>query len=93
MYHKSAPPVWTPLSLNALFAELDKRAARRTAASDFGRAGVNEGVIMQLCGWRTRSMFGRYNIIDVADLPASVAKRFGSGRHSANIEGPSQDAD
>jgi integrase len=56
---------------------------RRTAARDFRRAGVSEGEIMKLCGWRTRSMFDRYNIIDEADLAAAVAKRFGNGKHDA----------
>jgi hypothetical protein len=37
---------------------------------------VSEGVVMRLCGWETRSMFDRYNIIDGADLDAAVAKRF-----------------
>jgi hypothetical protein len=50
---------------------------RRTAVRDFRRAGVSEGEIMNLCGWRTRSMFDRYNIIDEADLAAAVARRFG----------------
>jgi integrase len=50
---------------------------RRSAARDFRRAGVSEGEIMQLCGWRTRAMFDRYNIIDEADLAAAVAKRYG----------------
>jgi len=49
---------------------------RRSAARDLRRAGVSEGEIMKLCGWRTRSMFDRYNIIDEADLAAAVAKRF-----------------
>jgi hypothetical protein len=37
---------------------------RRTAVRDFRRAGVSEGEIMNLCGWCTRSMFDRHNIID-----------------------------
>src|SRR5437879_13079933 len=49
---------------------------RRTAARYFRRAGASEGEIMKPCGSRTRSMFDRYNIIDDADLPAAVAKRF-----------------
>lgn len=49
---------------------------RRSAARDFRRAGVTEGEIMKLCGWRTRSMFDRYNIIDEQDLARAAAKRF-----------------
>ncbi len=41
------------------------------------RAGLSEGQIMRLCGWRTRSMFDRYNVIDERDLAQAVAKRFG----------------
>jgi hypothetical protein len=51
-------------------------ALRRSAARDFRRAGVSEGEIMKLCGWRTRAMFDRYNVIDEQDLAAAVAKRF-----------------
>jgi hypothetical protein len=47
-----------------------------TAARDLRRAGVSEGEIMKLCGWATRAMLDRYNIIDEADLAAAVAKRF-----------------
>jgi len=60
---------------------------RRTAARDFRRAGVSEGEIMSLCGWKTRSMFDRYNIIDEADLAAAVAKRFPTGQGAAKLEG------
>ncbi len=50
---------------------------RRTAARDFRTAGVDEGTIMALCGWRTRAMFDRYNIVSDVDLAAAVAKRYG----------------
>jgi hypothetical protein len=56
---------------------------RRTAARDFRRRGVSEGEIMKLCGWKTRAMFDRYNIIDEADLAEAVAKRF-EGQPTAN---------
>lgn len=56
---------------------------RRTAARDYRRRGVSEGEIMKLCGWKTRSMFDRYNIIDEADLAEAVAKRF-NGQQGAN---------
>jgi len=51
---------------------------RRSAARDFRRAGVSEGVIMALCGWETRSMFDRYNIVDETDLAQAVGKRNGT---------------
>jgi len=56
---------------------------RRSAARDFRRQGVSEGEIMRLCGWKTRAMFDRYNIIDEADLAQAVAKRF-EGQPTAN---------
>jgi len=62
---------------------------RRSAARDFRRAGVSEGEIMKLCGWRTRTMFDRYNIIDEDDLAAAVAKRF-HGKQAANTATPTE---
>ncbi len=53
---------------------------RRTFARNRRRAGVSEGDVMRLAGWRTRSMFDRYNIIDEADLEAAVARRYGTLR-------------
>ena len=61
---------------------------RRSAAREFRKAGVSEGVVMELWGWRTRSMFDRYNIIDGADLDAGVAKRFANGTVTAQSEAP-----
>lgn len=60
---------------------------RRTAAREFRRNGVSEGEIMRLCGWRTRSMFDRYNLIDEQDLAAAVAKRFANGKVRQRSEG------
>ena len=61
---------------------------RRSAARDFRRAGVSEGEVMKLCGWETRAMFDRYNIIDEQDLARAVAKRFRNdvGAASAGAE-------
>ena len=43
---------------------------------------------MKLCGWKTRDMFDRYNIIDASDLTRAVARRFNeNGKQTANISG------
>jgi hypothetical protein len=65
---------------------------RRSAARDFRRLGVSEGEIMKLCGWPTRAMFDRYNIINEADLAAAVAKRF-TGKVVAKSEGVAQESE
>lgn len=49
---------------------------RRSTARDMRRSGLSEGVIMKLCGWKTRSMFDRYNVIDEQDLTQAVMKHF-----------------
>ncbi len=47
---------------------------RRTAARNLRRAGVAENVIMQIGGWRTRSVFDRYAIITENDIVDAVRK-------------------
>ena len=47
---------------------------RRSAARNLVRAGVSEGVVMKLCGWKTRSMFDRYNVTDDRDLREGVGR-------------------
>jgi hypothetical protein len=40
----------------------------RSGARNYPRAGVTEEVIMRIGGWKTPSMFRRYNVIDERDL-------------------------
>jgi integrase len=47
---------------------------RRTAARNFRRAGVAEGVIMRVGGWKTPSVFERYNIVDQRDIREALHK-------------------
>lgn len=47
---------------------------RRTAARNLRRAGVAEGVIMKIGGWRTRSVFERYAIVSQGDISDAIRK-------------------
>jgi integrase len=47
---------------------------RRTAARNFRRAGIAEGVIMKIGGWRTRSVFERYAIVSQTDVQNALEK-------------------
>ncbi|HZU42170.1 MAG TPA: hypothetical protein VE994_05825, partial [Terriglobales bacterium] len=38
------------------------------------RAGVAEGVIQKIGGWKTRSVFERYNIVTQSDIQDAMAK-------------------
>ena len=47
---------------------------RRSAARNMLRAGISERVIMELCGWKTGSMFKRYAAVDERMLEEAGAK-------------------
>jgi len=47
---------------------------RRTAARNLRRAGIAEGVIMKIGGWRTRSVFERYTIVSQTDIADALKK-------------------
>lgn len=90
VFHRNGKPmgdfrkVWAKACESAGVSGKLVHDLRRTAARDFRRAGVSEGEIMRLCGWKTRDMFDRYNIIDSADLSHAVAQRC-NGKQAANI--------
>ena len=67
---RSAEPQGNPLRYSGLIFH----DARRTAARNLRRAGVSEGVIMRIGGWRTRSVFERYNIVSQADIVDALEK-------------------
>jgi len=47
---------------------------RRTGARNLRRAGVSEGVIMKVGGWKTASVFRRYDITNQADIIDALQK-------------------
>jgi integrase len=65
---------------NLLFHDL-----RRTAARNLRRAGVAEGVIMKIGGWKTRSVFERYAIVSQSDIRDAMAK-LEAGQQRDNAE-------
>ena len=47
---------------------------RRTAARNLRKAGVAEGVIMKIGGWRSRSVFEGYAIVSQSDIAEAIGR-------------------
>jgi integrase len=92
--HKDGSPVrcfsraWRSLCDAAGVPGLLVHDMRRTAARNLRRKGVTEGVIMKIGGWKTRSMFDRYNIVNQTDIREALAKL----ENNAKVE-PNQSQD
>jgi hypothetical protein len=53
---------------------------------------MTEQEIMDLCGWKTRSTFERYNILRPEDVDAGLTRRFNS-KVAAKSETPEREPD
>lgn len=67
---KLCPACKQPLTYKGLIVH----DLRRTAARNLRRAGVAEGVIQKIGGWKTRSVFERYNIVTQTDIQDAMLK-------------------
>jgi integrase len=65
---------WIKVCAEAGVAGLLFHDLRRSAARNLRNAGVAEGVIQKIGGWKTRSMFDRYSIIDSSDISDALVK-------------------
>jgi len=58
---------------------------RRTGARNMRRCGVDRDVIMKIGGWKTDSVFRRYNIVDEHDLHEAAALQDRKSQLSHNL--------
>jgi integrase len=65
---------WKNACAHAGVPELLFHDLRRTGARNLRRAGVAEGIIMKIGGWRTRSVFERYAIVSRSDMNDAIVK-------------------
>ena len=76
---------WTSACAGAKVQGLLFHDLRRTAARNLRRAGVAEGVIMKIGGWKTRSVFERYAIVSQSDIRDAMTK-LEAGQQRDNAE-------
>jgi len=66
--------MWQNACAHAGVPDLLFHDLRRTGARNLRRAGVAEGIIMKIGGWRTRSVFERYAIVSRSDMNDAILK-------------------
>ena len=66
--------IWHKACAHAGVPELLFHDLRRTGARNLRRAGVAEGIIMKIGGWRTRTCFERYAIVSRSDMNDAILK-------------------
>jgi integrase len=71
---------WQNACVSAGVPNLKVHDLRRTGARNLRRAGVDRDIIMRIGGWKTESVFRRYNIVDEADLREATQKLENSQR-------------
>ena len=74
--------MWQNACTHAGVPELLFHDLRRTGARNLRRAGVADGIIMKIGGWRTRSVFERYAIVSRSDMNDAILKLQESERRS-----------
>jgi integrase len=88
---KDFTKTWKNICTKAGVPKLLFHDLRRTGARNMRRAGISEGLIMRIGGWKTRSVFDRYNIIDRRDMANAVRqleeheKKLAEARISYNL--------
>jgi len=82
---------WAKACKDAGVAGLLFHDRRRTAARNLRKAGVAEGVIMKIGGWRTRSVFERYAIISQADIAEALGRLKLRDGHSFGHSEPTEE--
>src|SRR5262249_27607182 len=58
---------------------------RRSGARNYRRAQVTEDVIMRIGGWKTKSMFARYNVVDERDLAEAATRLSGFLEEASSV--------
>lgn len=82
---------WNSVCEAAGVGKLHIHDFRRTAARNLRRSGVSESVAMKIAGWKTGSIFKRYDIVDEGDITDAMAKveQFHEAQAKAVVEKPS----